>query len=121
MLATTKIAADLAALSAGGVVAWGLLLALAIEIATSVLRFGFGMKATESTAFLAGYTAGLRIHHGYVGVALLLVSFALADPAWRKGALVAGIGLVVSDLAHHFLVLWLLTGHHEFYFRYPKP
>jgi hypothetical protein len=117
----TRIAADLAALSARGVVGWGLLLALAIEIATIVLRFGFGLKATESTGFLASFTGGLRIHHGYAGAALLIAGLALVDPSLRKGVFVLGIGLLVSDLAHHFLVLWPLTGHHEFFFRYPKP
>jgi hypothetical protein len=34
---------------------------------------------------------------------------------------VVAIGLVISDIIHHFLVLWPVTGSPEFDLRYPRP
>ena len=57
----------LSTLKAAGV---GLLLAAAIELVTVMLRFGFDMQSTRDTAWLAPFTFGFRIHHGYFGVIL---------------------------------------------------
>lgn len=101
-------------------VMWGLALAAAIEAVTIFCRFGLGLKATRDTGWIAPYTFGWRIHHGYCGVLLLALALFLgAAPGLRSAAIIVGIGLAVSDFVHHFLVLWPLTGSPELDLRYP--
>ena len=96
-------------------------LTLAIEALTLLGRFALGLQAANPHAVVKACTFGLRIHHGYIGVICLLAAICLRKRlALRDIALAAGAALVLSDLAHHFLVLWPITGHHEFYFVYPK-
>jgi cytochrome bd-type quinol oxidase subunit 2 len=104
----------------GGVVRNGLVLAALIEAVTVFLRFGLGSRATRDTAWLAPYTFGLRIHHGYVGVvlALLAVTALRHRRRTRTWALTLALALVLSDLFHHFCVLWPLTGTPEFDLQY---
>jgi hypothetical protein len=98
----------------------GLLVAVAIELATIVLRFGGGWKSPEVTRCCSRWTRGWRVHHGYVGVAFVLGALLLPMPAAVATiALVLGVGLAISDALHHFAVLWPVTGSHEFYVRYP--
>ncbi|MCI0342106.1 MAG: hypothetical protein L0216_13345 [Planctomycetales bacterium] len=85
----------------------GLALAAVFEAATLVARFGLGWK---SRAVVQPLTFGLRIHHGYLGAALFL-ALPLLPKRWRSWAAAIAVGLVLSDLAHHFLVLWPITGH----------
>lgn len=97
----------------------GLLAAAAIEAVTLLARFGLKLQSTRDTAALARLTFGYRIHHGYLGALLLLVWPALPSGRARWWAGVLGIALLVSDLVHHFLVLWPLTGDPQFHLRYP--
>ncbi len=97
-----------------------LLLTLIIETITVVFRFGLGLQATHDTLVFSAITFGYRIHHGYIGAAIVLL--ALAWPLRmivRDWAIVIGLALLLSDVAHHFLVLWPVTGNPEFYIRYP--
>jgi hypothetical protein len=87
------------------------------ELLTLVLRFGFSLESTRDTASTVGYvTAGVRVHHGYVGVALLPLAAWLPLRAvwWERRLAAVGGGLLASDLVHHFVVLWLLTGSPQF-------
>lgn len=102
------------------VVLVGLVLGVLIELVTVAARFGLGLRSTRETGFLAAYTFGLRIHHGYVGVLLLLAAWPIRRPEFRRWLVVAGLALVVSDLLHHFAVLWPLTGSPEFDLVYPE-
>jgi hypothetical protein len=93
----------------GGVVSFGEIIrgvvfwTLAFELLTLVLRFGFSLESTRDTASTVGYlTSGVRVHHGYVGV------------YWERRLAAVGGGLLASDLVHHFVVLWLLTGSPQF-------
>ena len=95
-----------------------LVLAVVIELITAALRFGLGLESTQDTRFLAQWTLGWRIHHGYIGVIGLLLSWLVPAGRWRTVLLIISIALVVSDFIHHFLVLWLLTGSPEFHLRY---
>jgi hypothetical protein len=99
---------------------WGLVLAGIIELVTIFFRFGLGMESTRDTTWIAAWTFGLRIHHGYPGLLLLLIGAMLAPGGKRNLALIIGTGLLVSDLAHHFLVLWPITGSPHFDLWYPK-
>lgn len=98
-------------------------LTLCIEGFTCLLRFGFGMESTRDTAGTVGrLTFGIRIHHGYMGVLILLVyKCGRSRPStltrWMKNF---GWSLIASDLIHHFLVLWPLTGSPHFDLVYPK-
>ena len=42
----------------------------------------------------------------------------VGSPAWTNVLVIAGVGLFVSDMVHHFLVLWPLTGTPEFHIKY---
>lgn len=109
----------LAALTRRQAGACGVVLAVAIEAVTVLLRFGADLQSTRDTAWVARLTFGLRVHHGYLGALALAALLVLRDPAWRRGALILGLGLLLSDLAHHFLVLWPWTGSPQFDLVYP--
>lgn len=108
----------------GEVLALGLATALVMEALTLGLRFGCGLKSSHHTCWIGRCTGGVRIHHGYPGLAIVPVGLGLGLGAGTTalGAAVAifGIGLLVSDLLHHFVALRLLTGDHEFDLRYPQ-
>ena len=93
---------------------------IALEGLTCIMRFGFGMQSTRDTASTVGrLTGGIRIHHGYLGVLLLILSrcCGLERHRWMT---VGGWSLIASDLAHHFLVLWPVTGSPQFDLTYPN-
>lgn len=97
---------------------WIVGLTLAIEAVTVALRFGFGLESTRDTAALASISMGLRIHHGFMGLLMLLA--ARWQPArWRPWNVRFGAALVASDLIHHLLVLWPMTGSPQFDLTYP--
>lgn len=96
-------------------------LTLGIEAVIVFFRFGLGLEAARDTAGTIGaLTGGLRIHHGYIGILIVLA----AAGVWRKRPqaapwlLAVGLALVCSDLIHHFLVLWPVTGSPEFHLTY---
>ena len=105
---------------------WGMLLTvgtitLGMEVLAVLCRFVLGLESTRDTEFLGDWTFGIRIHHGYVGLLLLLAAWLLPHPkSWRNLAIVIGASLALSDLVHHFLVLWPLTGSPEFDLVYPE-
>jgi len=106
-------------LSLRGQILWGLAFATVFEAVTALLRFGAGRTSTSDTAFLAAFTFGLRIHHGYVGL-LLLALAPFLRPSWVRSALVIiGLGLFLSDLVHHFVVLQFTVGSPQFDLTYP--
>ncbi len=105
---------------------WAIGLTIVFEAVTILFRFGFKIEATRDTAkYVARWTRGLRIHHGYWGVPLLILgTMALAlsvGPAQASAWLVIlGLALIKSDLMHHFLILWPITGSHDFHLVYPQ-
>ena len=114
----TRLFAYCATLTLWKVFAFGLVLAVIFEAVTVGFRFGLNLQSTRDTAAIGGWTFGLRVHHGYIG--LFLVPLAWCFPRGIRHALwMIGIGLIVSDLMHHFLVLWPITGEPQFDFIYP--
>ncbi|MCU0723143.1 MAG: hypothetical protein MUC63_05960 [Planctomycetes bacterium] len=97
----------------------GLAAAAAIEAVTCLFRFGLGLEATRDTAAAGALTFGFRVHHGYFGVLFLALAACSPWKSIRTLLLVAGLGLAVSDLVHHFVVLNLAVGDPEFHIRYP--
>jgi hypothetical protein len=99
-----------------------LLLTLLFETLTLVLRFGFQLDSTRDTASTIGLlTFGIRIHHGYCGVLLVLIAWGISREAPRlsRCGYVLGGALFLSDVIHHFLVLWPITGSPQFDLVYP--
>ncbi len=99
----------------------GILLTIVFELITAWFRFGQGLSANRTTAPIGRITRGVRIHHGYFGVvtAAAAVVASTSAPQFAEPLLSLSIGLILSDLVHHFLVLWPITGSHEFHLRYP--
>jgi len=103
------------------VAVWSVVLTVSMEAVTATMRFGFGMKSRECTGSTIGVlTGGIRIHHGYIGVLIVIAALILgkANPAFCRLMLIVGIALIASDLAHHFLVLWPIVGSPGFDFTY---
>jgi hypothetical protein len=99
----------------------GLFCAVIIEAVTALMRFGLDLQVTRDTGVIGNYTFGMRIHHGYAGILLLLLASVFRRPGQRKLVLIIAMGLIFSDLLHHFLVLWPLTGSPQFDLYYPRP
>ena len=87
-------------------------LTLLFEAATLALRVGAGLESRVATAGLATITMGLRIHHGYVGLAMLAVFpwVRRRMPGRADHWSAAGVGLFLSDALHHAGALWVLNG-----------
>jgi hypothetical protein len=99
---------------------WILALTVLIEAVTCLFRFGLGLESTRDTGTLGRWTFGLRIHHGYVGLLLAGLSLLLPRGTFlRTWGLRIGLALVASDLCHHFLILWPLTGNPSLDLVYP--
>ena len=81
-------------------------------------RFVHGLQSTRDTGCVGHWTRGLRIHHCYIGGAMLGASLCFAD-ATSSVMTCVGAALVLSDLVHHFVVLWPVTGNHAFDLKYP--
>ena len=96
-------------------------LTLAFEAVTCLLRFGFGIESTRDTLTISSVTSGIRIHHSYIGLLMILISLLLPrGRAARSWCLRIGGALLMSDLIHHFLVLWITQGCPQFDLTYPK-
>ena len=80
-----------------------LVLTVLLELLTCLGRFGFKMRARD-------WKWPVRIHHGYVGILLILV-FAFVRNDWL---LIIGSALLFSDALHHFVVLRTTVGSSEF-------
>lgn len=93
-----------------------------IETVTLLFRFGFGLKSTENTASTIGkLTFGIRIHHGYLGLLMLLLIAifpALKRSRLADSILVIGASLFISDVIHHS-ILYFVTGSADFDLVYP--
>lgn len=104
------------------IILWTVVLTFAFEVLCVALRFGLELDSTRDTApYLSRLTFGYRVHHGYVGVLLVLVAWALARRRRRAATvmLILGLSLISSDLMHHFAVLWPITGSPQFDLVYP--
>ena len=107
----------------------GIVAAIVFESITLFFRFYLELQSTRDTAIIAAFTGNLRIHHGYLGVLIILACLFIPSPdrqdrpdkiRIRHWLLVLGIGLVISDLLHHFVYLWLISGSPQFDLVYPQ-
>ena len=99
---------------------WVLAMTVVIEAVTCLFRFGFRLEMTRNTSWISALTFGIRIHHGYFGVILCLASMTLmrSSPLGRFG-LRLGAALILSDLVHHYAILWPIVGSPQFDLTYP--
>lgn len=90
------------------IVLWTVVSTVLIEALTIYMRFRSGGSAVEfnkTAPFL------LQIHHMFWSIPLLLVVPFLRRKPRLSGALLGiALGLIISDLSHHFLVLPLTVG-----------
>ena len=117
-----KMIEHCAALGLFKVVFFGVVLAIAIEAFTVWARFGLGLESTRDTGFISALTFSLRIHHGYLGVLLWFCAWWLfrEHPGLRNALWTVAIALFLSDMIHHFAVLWPITGSPQFHLVYPQ-
>ncbi|MAE60347.1 MAG: hypothetical protein CMJ49_03220 [Planctomycetaceae bacterium] len=95
-------------------------LLLFAAVITIAMRFGLKLQSTRDTRFLRHLTFGLRIHHGYIGILLAILAPICFQHQLGPRNLTLIIALILSDLIHHFLILWPITGSPEFHLIYPK-
>ncbi len=96
-------------------------LTFVIEATTMFFRFGLGLESTKHTASTVGrLTMGIRIHHGYIGLVMLLLLFIPFIKKSRYAAVlsIVGASLFLSDILHHTL-LYLITGSADLDLVYP--
>ena len=107
---------------------YGLAIGFVFEVFTLILRFYFDLESTRDTTLIGIFTGGIRLHHGYIGALLMLVAFFYLRRAGNLSSttftsmhwlLAFGVGLITSDVIHHFLVLWTMTGDPQFDLVYP--
>jgi len=106
----------------GRIIVWTVVFTVLCEAITCVMRFGLRLESTRDTASTVGrLTGGLRIHHSYLGLVMILISSWVWEryPRAAFWLLTLGSGLLFSDLIHHFLVLWPVTGSPQFDLVYP--
>lgn len=100
-----------------------LILTFIIEALTLAFRFGLGLKSTEHTASTVGrLTMGIRIHHGYIGLLLLILLAIipkLKNSRLANAVFVIGASLAISDVIHH-TILYFVTGSADLDLVYPS-
>ena len=99
-----------------------LLLTLLFEAIAVFFRFGLDFEATRDTkSILAPLTGNLRIHHCYIGLLMLPIAGLIrkARPILAAWIFQIGGALILSDLAHHFIVLYAVVGSPQFDLVYP--
>lgn len=85
----------------------GLVFTIACEVVTLICRFGTGVSAVE---FNRTAPLWMQIHHMFWAAPFFLAAAIGHRKAFAPWCRAIGIGLVASDLAHHFIVLPLLVG-----------
>lgn len=82
------------------------------------------MQITRDTASTVGVlTMGLRIHHLYMGAVAIPIGLwwhKHRSAKWGRWIFIVGVAAFFSDLIHHFLVMWPITGDPHFHLVYPK-
>ena len=96
------------------------ILTILFEAVTVLFRFGFNITIKKDFRWLGKLSFGYRLHHGYWGLALVMVSYLAFTGTAQEHGLILGWALFLSDIIHHFVVLQLFTGNHEFELRFPN-
>jgi len=94
-----------------------LLLAISIEVLTVFVRFAFKIKTKDVLIRIMkhfGWKKVIHFHHGFVGIIIFIVAYVYGFNFWMD----VGLGVLISDVIHHFLVLWPIMGSPEFHVIY---
>lgn len=91
--------------------------ALLIEVITLFGRFIIKISSKEVLIKIMKFL-NIKIvinpHHGIIGLLIAIVSFFYDCPVLFN----LGLGLFISDIFHHFIVLWAIVGNPEFHVVY---
>lgn len=79
-----------------------------IELLTIIDRLIFGSVKEKYQKWKFKYK--IRIHHGYIGLLLIIINLGY----YSKALYIIGLSLFISDAIHHFIVLPLWVGRTEF-------
>jgi hypothetical protein len=94
-----------------------LFIALLVELITVIGRFGLhiSMKDIWTGAMKKrGAKHWVHFHHAFFGIIVAIVALLIDTPLGVS----LGLGIALSDIIHHALVLWPLTGSPEFHILY---
>lgn len=84
-------------------------LAVAMELVTIALRIIYGQSAAEHIAATHPPLL-LQLHHMFWAVPFVIVGLVVSDRGCSMAMWSISLGLIISDLSHHFLVLPLWVG-----------
>lgn len=91
--------------------------AIFIELFTVLTRFAFKVSSKEVYVKIMrkfGLKKFYHIHHMFLGIAAALFFYLFQHETLFS----IGLGIMASDIIHHFFVLWILLGNPEFHIVY---
>ncbi|MBU3912904.1 MAG: hypothetical protein KKB21_04900 [Nanoarchaeota archaeon] len=91
-----------------------------VEITTLIMRFGFHRQSRDYYSNSLNKKWGrykFHWHHLFLGLLIVPVSLAFSG-MFERFLFNLGLGIVLSDLVHHFIVLNILVGESEFHLIY---
>jgi hypothetical protein len=97
-----------------------LIVAFLIEIITLFGRFFFKLSSKKIYIKLMqkfGLKSFVHFHHSFFGLILSFFSFYYGLTFLFN----LGLGMILSDLFHHFVILWSIVGNPEFHIFYKNP
>ena len=93
---------------------------MVIEFVTLIFRFGFNRKSKEFYSNRLNRNWGnYKFHWHHLFLGLVIVPLSLVFSGMFKTIMFnLGLGVVFSDLVHHFIILNILVGESEFHLIY---
>lgn len=94
--------------------------AILIELLTIFGRFFFKLNSKDTyIRIIKKYNIKfmIHIHHLFIGLIIFVFSYYFKSSIFLN----LGLGIALSDIIHHFLVLWPITGNPEFHIVYKNP
>ena len=85
-----------------------LFLTFLIESLTVGTRLLFKMDAQELFEKHLKKYVKIRVHHGYIGILLAVISIFVVNDAAGRWLFIIGSALILSDVLHHFVFLPVL-------------
>ena len=91
-----------------------------IEVITLIFRFGFNKRSRDIYSNSLKRKWGnykFHWHHLFLGIVIIPISLIFSG-MFEKFLFNLGLGVALSDLVHHFIVLNILVGESEFHLLY---
>ena len=92
-----------------------LITAISFEIATVILRYLLKFKSKKvikKEAKILRFKKMLHFHHLFAGIIIAAIFYFKGNNLWFN----IGIGIALSDLIHHFVILKILEKNEKFEF-----